>query len=82
MADTPENKRNGLSRRGFLKGIGVTSVATGLITPSNLEAALAAETKVVGPGELPVTLKINGQTRSLNIEPRVTLLDAFETVWI
>jgi xanthine dehydrogenase YagT iron-sulfur-binding subunit len=76
MADTPENKRSGLSRRGFLKGIGVTSVATGLVSPGSLETALGQESKVVGPGELPITLKINGQSRSLNVEPRVTLLDA------
>lgn len=76
MSDAAENQRSGLSRRGFLKGIGVTSVATGFITPSALDQALAQESKVAGPGEIPVTLKINGQDRQLNIEPRVTLLDA------
>jgi xanthine dehydrogenase YagT iron-sulfur-binding subunit len=76
MSDPADNKRSGLSRRGFLKGIGVTSVATGFITPSSLQRSLAQEAKVVGPGEIPVTLKINGQDRQLNVEPRVTLLDA------
>jgi xanthine dehydrogenase YagT iron-sulfur-binding subunit len=76
MSDSTENKPGGLSRRGFLKGIGVTSVATGLLTPSTLEETLAAESKVLGPGEVPLTLKINGQDRQLNVEPRVTLLDA------
>jgi xanthine dehydrogenase YagT iron-sulfur-binding subunit len=76
MPDSKDNRQSGLSRRGFLKGIGVTSVATGLITPSSLEGALAKEAKVVGPGEVPLSLKINGQTRQLNVEPRVTLLDA------
>src|SRR5688572_23601302 len=76
MSDSEENKRSGLSRRGFLKGIGVTSVATGLITPTSLGQGLANESKVVGPGEVPVTLKINGQNRQVNVEPRVTLLDA------
>src|SRR5256885_16785088 len=66
----------GLSRRGFLKGLGVGSVATGLLSPVGLKEALAREGGVVGPGEIPVTLKINGQTKKLNIEPRVTLLDA------
>jgi len=76
MSDSTENKPGGLSRRGFLKGIGVTSVATGLLTPSTLEESLAAEPKVLGPGEVPLMLKINGQDRQLNVEPRVTLLDA------
>ena len=66
----------GVSRRGFLKGLGVGSVATGLLSPVSLKEALAREGGVVGPGEVPVTLKINGQNRQLNIEPRVTLLDA------
>ena len=76
MADSPENKQSGLSRRGFLKGIGVSSVATGLLGTQPLPKALAEESKLVGPGEVPVTLKINGQERQLTIEPRVTLLDA------
>jgi len=71
-----DSKRSGLSRRGFLKGIGVTSVATGFLTPSDLQKALAQEAKVVGPGEIPLSLNINGQARTLNVEPRVTLLDA------
>jgi xanthine dehydrogenase YagT iron-sulfur-binding subunit len=75
-SDWMDRKKSGLSRRGFLKGIGVTSVATGLLSPTELQKTLAQEAKIVGPGEVPVTLKINGQNRQLTIEPRVTLLDA------
>src|ERR1041384_2102889 len=64
-----------LSRRGFLKGIGVGSMAGGLLSPLGLRAA-EANGSVRGPGEIPITLQINGQSRSLNVEPRVTLLDA------
>ena len=66
----------GVSRRGFLKGIGVGTVAGGLLSPTGLKEALAKDSDVLGPGEIPVTLKINGQNRKLNVEPRVTLLDA------
>jgi xanthine dehydrogenase YagT iron-sulfur-binding subunit len=66
----------GLSRRGFLKGVGLGSVATGLFAPGSLKDALAAEGGVVGPAEIPLNLKINGQNRKLSAEPRVTLLDA------
>src|SRR3989475_5236276 len=69
-------KPTSLSRRGFLKGLGVGSVATGLLSPVSLKEALAKEGGVVGPGEVSVTLKINGQGRKLDVEPRVTLLDA------
>ena len=69
------SEASGLSRRGFLKGIGVGTVATGLLAPAGLNAA-AKEGDVLGPGEIPITLKINGQNRKLNVEPRVTLLDA------
>jgi len=36
----------------------------------------AAAAAGVGPGAVPVTLKINGKDQSLTIEPRVTLCDA------
>jgi xanthine dehydrogenase YagT iron-sulfur-binding subunit len=78
MSDKPElPNRSGLSRRGFLKGIGVTTAATGLVTAVKpLAEAAANDAGVKGPGPSPVTLQINGQTKRLNIEPRVTLLDA------
>src|SRR3989454_8271551 len=69
-------KPAGLSRRGFLKGIGVGTVATGLLSPVGLKEAIAKEGGVLGPEEIPITLKVNGQNRKLNVEPRVTLLDA------
>ena len=32
--------------------------------------------QTLGPGQVPVTLNVNGKTLKLNLEPRVTLLDA------
>jgi xanthine dehydrogenase YagT iron-sulfur-binding subunit len=66
----------GFSRRGFLKGVGVSTVATSLLAPGASEAAAAQAGDLVGPAELPVTLHVNGTNRKLNLEPRVTLLDA------
>jgi xanthine dehydrogenase YagT iron-sulfur-binding subunit len=70
MADSPKIK---FSRRGFLKGAGVTA-ATTVIETAN---ALARETKdtneVQGPEALPVKLHINGREHSVVIEPRDTL---------
>jgi len=75
MADVPKTT---FSRRGFLKGAGVTA-ATTVIESAN---ALARETKdalrhdkSVGPDALPVKLLINGHEHSVMIEPRYTLAD-------
>lgn len=79
-----EKKLRELSRRSFIKGAGIASVAASagaLLADRVLEAAPRPQTGgmaggVVGPGEVPITLKINGQIRKLNLEPRVMLLDA------
>lgn len=68
----------GISRRGFLKGVGAAGVATGLVhelhdSPGVAEAQSMA---VSGPGEVPITLNVNGKDMKTNVEPRVTLLDA------
>src|SRR6266446_10275834 len=64
------------SRRGFLSGLGIGSgaIGTGILTTGLAEPAAAAAG--MGPGAVPVTLKINGKDQSLTIEPRVTLCDA------
>ena len=69
---------NSFSRRTFLKGLGTTAVAA----VAAQTAAVAQELekvnaeKVVGPGAVPVTLTVNGKKLKLQLEPRVTLLDA------
>ena len=81
-----EKTTNGpdLSRRSFIKGAGIASVAAsaGALLADRVVEALprpqtgAGPAGVVGPGEVPVTLKINGKMQTLKIEPRVMLLDA------
>jgi xanthine dehydrogenase YagT iron-sulfur-binding subunit len=63
-----------VSRRDFLKISGV-SAAVPLIGTKIVQAA-GAPVKVYGPGKTPITLTINGTKHSLQLEPRVTLLDA------
>jgi xanthine dehydrogenase YagT iron-sulfur-binding subunit len=67
-----------LSRRGFLKGAGVAAAGAALVETS--VDALAQDAKesraVLGPGAVPVTLKINGVDKQLNIEPSTTLAHA------
>jgi xanthine dehydrogenase YagT iron-sulfur-binding subunit len=61
-----------VSRRTFLKTVGVGAAATGLVTP----AARAAEAAVLGPDAVPLRLTVNGATHTVTVEPRVTLLRA------
>ena len=68
---------DGLNRRDFLKGAGVAVSGTVLASETEVLAAPAeGSTQVLGPGETPITLRINGETKQLSIEPRVTLLNA------
>ncbi len=73
-----KHEPSGISRRGFLKGVGAGAVATGLLREASESAGIAeaAAPETLGPGEIPIELNVNGQSRSLNVEPRVTLLDA------
>lgn len=65
-----------LSRRDFLKGAGV-AVSGGLLAGETVGVAAPEKPgKVYGPGPVPFTLRINGKPHKLNLEPRVTLLDA------
>jgi xanthine dehydrogenase YagT iron-sulfur-binding subunit len=64
-----------VSRRAFLKTVGVTGVAAGVIAGPGTEAQ-AAGPAPIGPGEVPITLTIDGKPHKLSVEPRVTLLDA------
>ncbi len=67
----------GFSRRAFLKGAGAAVSAGVMVTEGLIGASPAsAETAAVGPGPVPITLSINGKSHSLEVEPRVTLLDA------
>lgn len=62
-----------VTRRGFLRGVGAAAgaAAVGVPTFGTQDAA-----KVLGPGPVPVTLHVNGAARKVEIEPRVTLLNA------
>ncbi len=78
MNDSTSAGTGSWSRRDFLKSLGTTAVAAAATQANAVAAELEkvnAE-KVVGPGVVPVTLKVNGQTLKLQLEPRVTLVDA------
>jgi len=58
-----------------MRGVGISTGALGSgLLETAAHAAPAGNT--AGPGAVPVTLKINGKPYNLNLEPRVTLIDA------
>jgi aerobic-type carbon monoxide dehydrogenase small subunit (CoxS/CutS family) len=66
------------SRRAFLKSLGTVAAtaATAQVKSVAAELEKANAEKVIGPGAVAITLKVNGQPLKLTVEPRVTLLDA------
>src|SRR6266852_2483773 len=65
-----------VSRRDFLKSAGVTSLATAVTSAAVPDAGAQTGPRAIGPGDVPVSLMVNGKRVDLRIEPRVTLLDA------
>ena len=73
--------RNGISRRGFLKGAGFTAAGTALLDGVQAFSSEASATThpgvtQMGPDPVSVRLSINGKEHALQIEPRTTLADA------
>ena len=71
--DSPDGLR--FSRRNFLKTTSVVGIAAETVVAPD-EAAAQSAPPALGPGDVPVRLNVNGRQIDLNIEPRVTLLDA------
>ena len=64
-----------VSRRDFLKSASVGGIVTAVAGVAEAEAQ-AVGPQVIGPGDVPIQLQVNGKRIDLRIEPRVTLLDA------
>lgn len=77
MSDDKKVKEpsSGVSRRSFLRASGIT-LSVPLVLSHRVVSVAGAEVKVFGPGKAPITLLVNGQRRTAEVEPRVTLLEA------
>jgi aerobic-type carbon monoxide dehydrogenase small subunit (CoxS/CutS family) len=74
-----EKARKGISRRGFLKGAGMTTIGTVALQTGVLGNNLpeeALDEKALGPDAALIKLKVNGKVLSLAVEPRTTLASA------
>jgi xanthine dehydrogenase YagT iron-sulfur-binding subunit len=74
----PESSR--VTRRSFLSHLGAAGLAATTspllaAAPPAPAAAAAAAQDGVAEGAVPVTLKVNGETHTLKLDPRTTLLD-------
>jgi len=70
---------SGLSRRRFLQAVGLGATAASIPEEGLLGKTVApvrTGEDSWGPNAVPVTLNVNGESLSLKVEPRVTLLDA------
>ncbi len=86
MPKKPKDERKpsgrGIGRRDFVKLVGSTGVAVSAgvlareaLLPVGAEAQAPAG-QVLGPGAVKMALRVNGEVKTLAVEPRVTLLDA------
>ncbi len=69
------SEKGKLSRRGFLKAMGAGG---GVLAGGKLAGAMPTTkgSAVAGPDKTTFTLRVNRETRDLNVEPRTTLLNA------
>jgi xanthine dehydrogenase YagT iron-sulfur-binding subunit len=70
-----------LTRRTFIKSIGISSVGVAAVKGEGMvgqlqQAGILEKDKIVGPGKIKVTLQVNGKNVSTQIEPRTMLVEA------
>lgn len=78
MSKTKKGKQK-LSRRKFLKTAGMASGAAAvgmLVKPARNAQASTTKPRTLGPGQVEVTLNVNGKNHVLKLEPRLTLVEA------
>src|SRR5947209_18124966 len=78
MSDSISKDSFSITRRSFLKSFGTTAAAAATAQVDAVAAELekANAEKTLGPGTVPITLQVNGKPLKLQVEPRVTLLEA------
>jgi aerobic-type carbon monoxide dehydrogenase small subunit (CoxS/CutS family) len=80
-ATAADSARSGITRRGFLKGAGLTAAGTALldgVQAFSSETAAPATHGVteLGPGPVPIRLRVNSAEHTVEMEPRTTLAEA------
>ena len=74
-SEQDKSQESGFSRRDFLK-VGGISLSVPLVVGSRVIKVAGAEIEILGPNKVPVSLTVNGKKYPVQVEPRVTLLEA------
>src|SRR6201991_1189573 len=82
MSESSSKDGFSVSRRAFLKTFGTSAAvaATAQVDAVAAELDKANKEKIIGPDAVPITLQVNGKAIKLQVQPRVTLLDALRTM--
>jgi aerobic-type carbon monoxide dehydrogenase small subunit (CoxS/CutS family) len=75
-----KKQNNGVSRRQFLRGSALTAAGTTLVNSGLLAQSSGPASTAVGPGAVPITMRVNGKDQQLSVEPRTTLAEALRDV--
>jgi xanthine dehydrogenase YagT iron-sulfur-binding subunit len=75
MIKDEEKQSSRLSRREFMKLGGLAATVPMVVGPTVLTVA-GEDVAIYGPGVAPVSFMVNGKPIHIEVEPRVTLLDA------
>ena len=71
----PQYSQASLTRRSFLKGVGMTAAGTTVLSSGLLPHAAGVDSHVVGPSAVSIAFNVNGITRRVSVEPRMTLAE-------
>lgn len=71
-----EDRPTRVSRRDVLKGAGAAALIGAIQGATAREAGAAPGIRRLGPGPVELTFRLNGRATRIQVEPRVTLLDA------
>lgn len=82
MSESSSKGGFSFSRRSFLKSFGTSAAiaATAQVEAVAAELDKANKEKIVGPEAVPITLQVNGKPIKLEVQPRVTLLEALRNM--
>lgn len=73
-APSEKSQKKGISRRGFLKGAGLTTAGTVLVSTGAMSFTNENyDDKTIGPDAITISLKVNGRSKRVMVEPRATL---------
>ena len=68
--------RGGVSRRSFMKSVGLSAAAAQFAHASSTAQPTDDEVQILGPDPIDISLSINGQKHSAKMDPATTLLMA------